>query len=433
MNILENLKDRGAIHDLSHPAELEKELSQGSLALYCGFDPTADSLHVGSMIPLLIMRRLQELGHKPIALVGSATGRIGDPSGRSEERKLLDEDVLRHNVLGIEKQIGLFLSSSGPNAFTLVRNDQWLGGISYLDFLRDVGKHFTVNHMLAKDSVRSRMEDREQGISYTEFSYMLLQAYDFYHLYKTHNCRLQVGGSDQWGNITAGLDFIRRKLGPENQTPQKQAFGLTFPLLTTSTGGKFGKSEKGTIWLDAKKTSPYQFFQYWLNTSDEDVLRFIKLFTVAEKEQLSSLAEAVSERAESREAQYFLASTLCELIHGEAEARRALEASKVLFGGDLKTLSAETLLEVFADVPSIDIPASSLEQGLNICELLVQSKLAPSKGAAHRSVESGGIYLNNERLNDPKQKVTLSAALDERALLLRSGKKSYCLIKVSPG
>ncbi len=426
-SILSTLKERGLVHDASHFDELERLLASTKTTFYCGFDPTADSLHAGSMLPLLVMRRLQKAGHKPIVILGSATGMIGDPSGKSEERKFLSVEELQKNLRGMEKQIKLFLSDQGENRFETLFNDQWTKNLSLLEFLREVGKHFSVNAMIAKDSVRARLENREQGISYTEFSYMLLQAYDFYWLYKERNCRLQVGGSDQWGNITAGIELIRRKAGAD----APQAYGLTFPLLTTSTGAKFGKSEKGAIWLDAAKTSPYHFYQYWVNTTDEDVMRFIKLFTEIDGAELQALEAAVLNKPQERLAQKALAGTLTDLIHGPEETTRALQATEVLFGGSLDSLDSKTLLDIFSEVPSTSIPTAEAAKGLAIQDLLVTCGVAQTKGAAKRLIEGGGLYVNNERITSAAEQISLSRFIDKRVLLIRSGKKSYYLAQLA--
>ena len=425
--LLGKLKSRGCIHDASHFDELEALLEREKITFYCGFDPTSDSLHVGSMLPLVIMRRLQEAGHTPIVVIGSATGMIGDPSFKSEERKLLDDATIKKNVAGIEAQIQLFLSAEGANRFQLVRNDEWLAGMRFVEFLRDVGKHFSVNAMIAKESVKARLENREQGISYTEFSYLLLQAYDYFHLNATRQCRLQVGGSDQWGNITAGLDLIRRK----NQEGHPAAYGLTFPLLMTSSGTKFGKTERGTVWLDAKKTSPYHFYQYWVNTADADVMKYIMLFTPCDGDELKNLDEASSSKPEQREAQRYLAQHLTTMIHGADETRRAIEASKLLFGEKFDSVDSRTLLEVFQDVPSTDLPRSELGSSLPLLDLLVRCGVAASKAAARRSVEGGGIYLNNDRIDDVSSAVTPAMFVEGNVLVVRSGKRNYHLVKLS--
>lgn len=425
-SFIKRLRERELIHDVSHEEELEKKLQSGCVPFYCGFDPTADSLHVGSMLPLTMMRRLQRLGHKPILVLGSGTGMIGDPSGKSEERTLLGDEQIAHNLDGIEAQARKFFSFEGTNAALVVRNDEWLRKIDLITFLRDVGKHFSVNAMMAKDSVRARLEDRDQGISYTEFSYMLLQAYDFYWLYRQHGCLLQIGGSDQWGNITAGIDFIRRKTGND----KGQAFGLTFPLVTTASGTKFGKTEQGTVWLDPKRTSPYRFYQYWLNTADADVVHFLRMFTDLDDEQLAQLEEQTQQDPGKREAQKRLAEEMCSLVHGEAETRRAENASKVLFGGKLTDVDDAALSDIFSDVPSTEINESELSAGISIVELLKSSGLAKSNGEARRTIEGGGVYLNNERVSDAAFSVTTDCLATESMLVLRSGKKKYHLIKI---
>ncbi len=425
-SIIKNFEARGCLHDASHRDELEQLLEGPPISFYCGFDPTADSLHVGSMLPLLLMKRLQEKGHRPIVLLGSATGMIGDPSGKSEERVLLADEQLEKNARGIEAQIKLFLSSEGINAYTIVRNDSWLAGLHYISFLRDIGKHFTINSMMAKDSVRSRLENREQGISYTEFSYMLLQAYDFLWLYRNHGCRLQVGGSDQWGNITAGLELIRRTESQDSLP----AYGLTFPLLTTSSGAKFGKTEKGAVWLSAEKTSPYEFYQYWLNTSDEDVLKYLKLFTSISNDALSELEQRHANNPGQREAQKTLAQSLCDLVHGENQTQQAIQASSVLFGASMSSIPSSTLLDIFRDVPSVALPPNLFSSGMNIQELLVKVEVAKSKGAARRLIESGGLYVNNERRNDFQENITASDFIDNQVLVIRSGKKNYFLVRL---
>lgn len=421
MSLLKTLKERGILHDASHEKDLEKALAGEKLSFYCGFDPTADSLHVGSMLPLITMRRLQKAGHKPIVLLGSATGMIGDPSGKSEERNLLDEKTIAKNLAGIEKQISLFLD---PGSFKLVKNDSWIKKLNIIEFLRDVGKHFSVNAMLSKDSVKTRIESKEQGISYTEFSYMILQAYDFYHLNKEENCRLQIGGSDQWGNITAGLELIRKR-SKENHP---QCFGMTFPLITTSSGAKLGKTEKGAVWLDAERTSPYEFYQYWINTSDEDVIRYIKLFTEIEGEELEALKKLASSAPEKRETQKALADNLTALIHGKKGLEGAVAASRILFGEKIENIDSKTLKSIFKDVPSISVARARLEQGVGILDLLVESSLAKSKGEAKRLLEGGGIYINNEKANNPQEQISLSRFIGREVLVLRSGKKNYALI-----
>ncbi|MCB0323838.1 MAG: tyrosine--tRNA ligase [Bdellovibrionales bacterium] len=425
--LLSKLQARGCVHDASHFDELAKLLDTEHVPFYCGFDPTSDSLHVGSMLPLILMRRLQQAGHRPLVLLGSATGMIGDPSGKSEERVLLDEQRVMENLEGISKQVALFLSKEGPNPYRIVRNDSWLKHLNYIEFLRDIGKHFTINSMIAKDSVRSRLENREQGISYTEFSYMLLQAFDYWWLHQHEGCRLQVGGSDQWGNITAGLELIRRKA----TTGGAPAYGLTFPLLTTSSGAKFGKTEKGAVWLDAARTSPYHFYQYWLNTADADVIRYAMLFTDIDGEELAALEHAVSQAPAERAAQRYLAAQLTELVHGAEQTKLAISASRVLFGEKLDSLSKEVLLDIFKEVPSVSMTRADVGDGILLTDLLVTAGVAPSKGAARRLVEGGGVYLNNERSNDLQERVTVDRFVDGAVLVIRSGKKNYFLIELS--
>lgn len=421
MSLLETLKTRGILNDASHEEELGKALKKESLSFYCGFDPTADSLHVGSMLPLVTMRRLQKAGHKPIVLLGSATGMIGDPSGKSEERNLLDEETINKNLAGIEKQISLFLE---PGSFELVKNDSWIKELSVIEYLRDVGKHFSVNSMLGKDSVKTRIENKEQGISYTEFSYMIIQAYDFYHLNKSHGCRLQVGGSDQWGNITAGLELIRRR----NEENHPQCFGLTFPLITTSSGAKLGKTESGAIWLDAEKTSVYEFYQYWINASDEDVIRYIKLFT--EIEDVAALEKELESAPEKRTAQKTLAEELTKLVHGEAGFDSAVAASRILFGEKIENIDSKTLKSIFRDVPSVSIEKDKISSGIGFLEILIESGLAKSKSEAKRLTDGGGAYLNNEKVTDVQLQVGADSLIDGEVLVLRSGKKKYALVSV---
>lgn len=427
INIIDKLKERGCIHDASHIDELKALLQKESLTFYCGFDPTSDSLQAGNMVPLLIMRRLQEAGHKPIILLGSATGMIGDPSGKSEERKLLDDETLKKNLAGLEKQFKIFLSDKGSNAYTIVKNSDWLNKMNMIEFLRDVGKFMTVNYMMAKDSVKSRLENRDQGISYTEFSYMLLQGYDFYWLNKNANCRLQVGGSDQWGNITAGLDLIHKK-NPEATS----CYGLTFPLLTTSTGAKFGKTEKGTIWLSSEKTSPYNFYQYWYNTTDEDIIKYILIFTPCEGKELEELKDSLKTQPEKRQAQQYIASYLTTLVHGEGETKKAQQASRILFGEKFENIDAQTLREIFAEVPSTSLASNEVSTGnLTLADLLVRCSVSKSKGEARRLIEGGGVYLNNEKNTNPNEQINLNNFISNSVLVIRSGKKNYHLLQLS--
>jgi tyrosyl-tRNA synthetase len=425
------LEARGIIKQVTSP-ELATELSQAPITLYCGFDPTADSLHVGSLFSLLVMKRFQDAGHRVIAVVGGATGMIGDPSGKTQERSLLDEATLEKNLTGIRKVIERFLKLDGPNPARVVNNADWFKGIGYITFLRDVGKHFTVNHMLAKDSVRARLEDREHGISYTEFSYMLLQAYDFWHLYRTYGCRLQLGGSDQWGNITEGTELIRRmnvrEEGTATEAEATPAFGLTWPLLTKSDGSKFGKTESGTIWLSAERTSPYAFHQYFLQTADADVTNLLRLLSFRPLTELEALEARTQTAPEKREAQHALADELTRLVYGEQELAKAIHASKALFSEDVRSLDEATLLSVFAGAPSLKVTRTRLKDGIALLDLLVESGLCASKGAARKEVQGGGIYLNNERMSDPMAQATEKNLIAGRFAILRRGKKTHHLI-----
>jgi len=395
--------------------------------LYCGFDPTADSLHVGNLVPLLALRRFQLAGHRPIAVAGGATGAIGDPSGKSQERQLLSLETIRHNIESVKKQLERLLDFNGSETGALlVDNADWLAPISLLDFLRDVGKHFTVNMMLAKESVRSRLQDREHGISYTEFSYMLLQAYDFYHLRKHYNCELQIGGSDQWGNITAGIDLCRKKLGVT-------VYGLTLPLITNADGTKFGKTEAGAVWLDPNRTSVYQFYQFWIRTDDRDVIRYLKYFTFLSREEIEELARKHQVRPEAREAHRALAFEVTRMVHGETEAREAEQASRVLFGGSIEGIREKTFEQIVSEIPSAPIRSDRWGgDGIPLIDLLVESKLCPSRGQAKKDITAGGIYLNNVRVTDIQRRITDADLLYGKYLLLRKGKKNYFLFYLLP-
>ena len=425
MNIYEELRWRGLVSDCTDAAELEKRLSASPITLYCGFDPTADSLHVGSLVPLLALRRFQLAGHCPIAVAGGATGSIGDPSGKMTERQLLGRDVLAANIASMKTQLARWLDfDSKANPARLVDNADWTAPVSFLDFLRDVGKHFSVNMMVAKESVRARMEDREVGISFTEFSYMLLQAFDFYVLRRDYNCELQIGGSDQWGNITAGIDLCRKKLG-------KTVYGLTLPLITNADGTKFGKSEAGAVWLDSKRTSVYKFYQFWIRTDDRDVVRYLKFFTFLSREEIDALEKQHAERPEARIAHKALAKSVTSLIHGEHAATEAIRASEILFGGGLEGVSEATFNEIVGEVPSKGLEKSKLEgAGISLVELLVQAGLCPSKGQARKDVEGGGIYANNVREANALRALTAADLLFDKHLLLRKGKRNYVVVSV---
>ena len=424
MSILEELQWRGLVADCTDTAELTKKIA-APITLYCGFDPTADSLHVGNLVPLLALRRFQLLGHHPIAVAGGATGSIGDPSGKSQERQLLTRETLDRNIASVKVQLGRLLDfETKKNPARLVDNASWTQGISFLDFLRDIGKHFSVNQMVAKESVRARMEDREVGISYTEFSYMLLQAFDFMVLAREQNCELQIGGSDQWGNITAGIDLCRKKLS-------RTVFGLTLPLITNADGTKFGKTEAGAVWLDWKKTSVYRFYQFWINTDDRDVVRYLKFFTFLTKEEIEALEKKHAENPGAREAHKALAKAVTDLIHGENTTNEALRASEILFGGDLKGIAETTFNEIVGEVPTKEFERSKLEgAGIPLVELLVHSGLCPSKGQARKDIEGGGVNINNVRETNFQRAVTAGDLLFGKHLLLRKGKKNYVVVTV---
>ncbi len=432
MNLYQDLEARGIVKQVTSPL-LAKTLEAEKLTLYCGFDPTSDALHVGSLLPLLTLRRFQQAGHRPIAVVGGATGMIGDPSGKSQERNLLGEAQLQKNLAGIQKIIERFLDFTGPAAAKVVNNADWFAGVSFIGFLRDVGKHFTVNHMMAKESVRARLEDREHGISYTEFSYMLLQAYDFKVLHDREGCRLQIGGSDQWGNITAGGELIRRmraaaETEPVAESDANDVFGLTHPLVAKADGTKFGKTEQGTIWLDAARTSPYRFYQFFIQTPDADVGTFLKFFTFLTHEQLAALEASVKTEPEKRLAQVTLAQEVTRLVHGDAELQRAEAATQALFGAGIRALDEATLLDVLSGAPGTKKAADALAAGLALVDLLVETQLCPSKGQAKKDLAAGGVYLNNERVSDAAAVVKASDLIAGRHLVLRKGKKNYHLV-----
>ncbi len=425
MSILDELNWRGLVADCTDTAELTKRLAAPT-TLYCGFDPTADSLHVGNLVPLLGLRRFQLHGHHPIALAGGATGSIGDPSGKSAERQLLTKDILDHNIASVKQQLARLLDfETKQNPARLLDNATWTAPISFLDFLRDIGKHFSVNQMVAKESVRARMEDREVGISYTEFSYMLLQAFDFMVLRREHGCELQIGGSDQWGNITAGIELTRKKLG-------QHVFGLTLPLITNTDGTKFGKTAAGAIWLDPKRTSVYRFYQFWINTDDRDVLRYLKFFTFLAREEITALEAKHTENAGARIAHKALAKAATDLVHGEPATLEALRASEILFGGNLDGISETTFNEIIGEVPTKEIEKAKLAgPGLPLVELLVHSGLCPSKGQARKDIEGGGVNLNNIREPNATRTVTPNDLLFGKHVLLRKGKKNYVVVTAS--
>jgi tyrosyl-tRNA synthetase len=422
MNVLHELDWRGLIADCTDRIELEKRLASPA-TLYCGFDPSADSLHVGNLVPLLGLRRFQLLGHHPIAVAGGATGSIGDPSGKSTERQLLSRETLAANIARLKEQLrGLLDFDTKTNPARLVDNASWTANVTYLDFLRDIGKHFSVNQMTAKESVRARMEDREVGISYTEFSYMLLQAFDFYILCREYNCELQTGGSDQWGNITAGIDLCRKKLG-------RHVYGLTLPLITNADGSKFGKTEAGAVWVDPKRTSVYKFYQFWIRTDDRDVVRYLKFFTFLPREAIEALEAQHQEKPEARAAHKSLAKAVTELVHGPSATAEAVRASDILFGGGLEGISENTFNEIVGEVPTKPIDKTKFDgAGSLLVELLVLSGLCPSKGQARKDIEGGGVYLNNARATNPQGTVSSNELLFGKHLLLRKGKRNYVVV-----
>ena len=422
MSILEDLRARGLVADCTDWDGLNARLTEKPATLYCGFDPTGDSLHVGHLMGQITMRRFQLAGHHPIALAGGATGMIGDPSGKSAERNLLTREQLAHNVSSIKRQLSRLLDfDCATNPARLVDNADWTAPLSYLDFLRDIGKHFSVNMMIAKDSVRSRMEG-DNGISYTEFSYMLLQANDFYHLRRTCNCELQIGGSDQWGNITGGTDLIRKKLSVP-------AWGLTFPLITKSDGTKFGKTEGGAVWLDPQKTSPYRFYQFFVNTEDSMVVQYLNKFTLLPLDQIAALAADFAANPGTRTAQKALAREVTALVHGQSAADDAIRASEIMFGGGLDGISEAVFNDVVGEVPTKPIEKLKLEAaGTALTEALVFAGLATSKGQARKDIESGGVYLNNQRITDVARGVTTADLLFGKYVLLRKGKRTYAVL-----
>src|SRR6266545_1057540 len=422
MNILAELEWRGLIADCTDRAELNRKLG-APLTVYCGFDPSADSLHAGNLVPLLGLRRFQLAGHHPIAVAGGATGSIGDPSGKTNERQLLTKETIATNIDSVKEQLRRLLDfDTKSNPAQLVDNASWTASVTFLDFLRDIGKHFSVNQMVAKESVRARMEDREVGISYTEFSYMLLQAFDFYVLARDHHCELQIGGSDQWGNITAGIDLCRKNLG-------KPVYGLTLPLITNADGTKFGKTEAGTVWLDPKRTSVYKFYQFWIRTDDRDVIRYLKYFTFLPREEIESLEKQNTEKPEARAAHKALAGSVTDLVHGPGATAEAIRASEILFGGGIEGLSENTFNEIAGEAPTKEIDKTKLDgAGSPLVELLVHSGLCPSKGQARKDIEGGGVYLNNIRETSSQRAVASGDLLFGRYLLLRKGKRNYVVV-----
>ncbi|EOD3767383.1 tyrosine--tRNA ligase [Staphylococcus aureus] len=413
--LIEDLKWRGLIYQQTDEQGIEDLLNKEQVTLYCGADPTADSLHIGHLLPFLTLRRFQEHGHRPIVLIGGGTGMIGDPSGKSEERVLQTEEQVDKNIEGISKQMHNIFEFGTDHSAVLVNNRDWLGQISLISFLRDYGKHVGVNYMLGKDSIQSRLE---HGISYTEFTYTILQAIDFGHLNRELNCKIQVGGSDQWGNITSGIELMRRMYG------QTDAYGLTIPLVTKSDGKKFGKSESGAVWLDAEKTSPYEFYQFWINQSDEDVIKFLKYFTFLGKEEIDRLEQSKNEAPHLREAQKTLAEEVTKFIHGEDALNDAIRISQALFSGDLKSLSAKELKDGFKDVPQVTLSNDTT----NIVEVLIETGISPSKRQAREDVNNGAIYINGERQQDVNYALAPEDKIDGEFTIIRRGKKKYFMV-----
>jgi len=420
--LLEELRWRGFL-DAMTTEDLDAYLNEARRTIYVGFDPTGDSLHLGSLIPVMGLAHVQRNGHRPLVLVGDGTGLIGDPSGKSSERRLLTKELAEQNSAAIRTQLSRFLDLSSDKWALMLNNADWLVKLNLVDFLRDIGKHFSVNEMIKRDSVRVRLEEREQGVSYTEFSYMLLQAYDFLYLYQHFDCTIQMGGSDQWGNILSGKDLIRRMLGQRGE-------GITFPLLTTTSGKKFGKTEEGAVWLDAARTSPYQMYQYWLQTADTDVVRFLKLFTFLGRESIESLRGETQCRPEAREAQRVLAAECTAIVHG-AETVRAVEAaSRILFSASNEVPTRETIALLAREVPVTEIPRADLDAGIGLVDLMIRTRLAESKGAARKLIEGGGVYLNNERQIQAQKMITTDDLKWPAAILLRTGKKNYHLVRI---
>ncbi len=423
-NVFDELRWRGLIFD--NTEGVDELLGKGKITIYNGFDPTGDSLHIGHLVPMMSLARLQRYGHIPIAVAGGGTGMIGDPSGKSAERNLLTLEQIEHNLACVKGQLASILDFEvKSNPAMIVNNYDWLSKLSMMEFLRDTGKYFTLNYMISKDSVKSRLDREGEGISYTEFSYMLLQSYDFLHLFDTYNCVIQAGGSDQWGNITAGIELIRRVRG-------QKAHGLAYPLITRADGSKFGKTASGgSTWLDPERTSPFRFYQFWLNTDDADVIDYLKYFTWLAQIEIGELDDVLKERPEKREAQRKLAREMTQMVHGETALAKAEQASGVLFGGDLDGLDAADIQDIFADVPSSQIAGTDLAgEGLSVVDLLAATDLATSKGDARRSIKGGGIYLNNRRVGDPSQMVSISEAIEGQFLVLRKGRRRYHLVQV---
>ncbi len=417
--LLQDLAWRGIIYQQTDEAAIAETVNKESISLYCGVDPTADSMHIGHLLPFLTLRRFQLAGHRPIVLVGGATGLIGDPSGKKEERKLQTLEIVQNNAQCLQKQLERIFDFEGSNGAIMVNNYDWAGSMDIVTFLRDFGKHVGINYMLAKDTISSRLET---GISFTEFTYTILQAMDFFHLYEKHQCRMQIGGSDQWGNITTGLELIR-KMSLEGSKP---AFGLTIPLVTKADGTKFGKTESGAIWLDPEKTSPYEFYQFWINTADADVVKYLKFFTFLSKESIEEMEMAVQEEPHLRKAQKALAEEMTRMIHGEESLQQAIKISAALFSGDVRNLTATEIKQGFKDVPSF---TSNADKETSLVDLLVTTKIVSSKRQAREDIANGAVYVNGERLTDANYLITKADQIEGQFTIIRRGKKKYFLIK----
>lgn len=421
-SVYDTLNSRGLIEQVSDES-IGEFLAKGKTTIYVGFDPSAESLHLGHLVPIMAMAHFQRAGHKVLAVIGGATGMIGDPSGKSDERNLLTTEKVKKNSVALKAQLSHFLDFEGENAAAMLDNNDWIGPMSFTDWLRDVGKFFTVNYMVAKESVKTRLAS-ENGISFTEFSYMTMQAYDFLHLFDKYNCTIQYGGNDQWGNITAGIDLVRK-------TRQKPVYGITCPLIRTATGEKFGKTAGNAVWLDAERTSPYNFYQYWIRVADADVEQYLKFFTFLPTDEIAEICAAHAECPERREAQKRLASEVTKIVHGEAGFAKALAATQAMFGGQLAGLTDADLADVFEDVPSSTIAASDVAAGLTLVDVLAGTSLAESKGKARKLIQQGGISLNNVRTADVDAVVNTETLAGRATLILRAGKKRYHLVKIT--
>lgn len=419
-SLMEDLKWRGLLYQQTNEEGLAKLVEEEKISLYCGVDPTADSMHIGHIVPLLTLRRFQQHGHRPILLVGGATGMIGDPSGRTEERQLQTTEQVEQNVQGIKKQMERIFDFNTENGAQMVNNNDWIGGLTLIEFLRDYGKLLGVNYMLAKDNVASRLEE---GISFTEFAYTLIQGIDFNHLYANYGCRVQIGGSDQWGNITTGLEMIRKI----QQDEEAKAYGFTIPLITKADGTKFGKTAGGAIWLDAEKTSPYEFYQFWINTADADVVNYLKVFTFLEREQIEALEISVKEEPHLRKAQRTLGEEMTKLVHGEEALDQAIRISEALFSGDLKALSIDEMRDAFKDVPSADMP----KEDKNIVDFIVEAKISSSKRQGREDVTNGAISINGERIKDTAYTITEADRLEDQFTIVRRGRRNYTMVQFS--